>query len=145
QDETGQLARSLNTFLDNMQRLVRQIREASTQVGIAAEQLSEASQQLSTGSQQQASSLEKTAASLEELTGTVRQNAANAQEPTRLAIGSRDTAEAGGQGVSEAVTAMQESTRAARKIAEIIGVIGDIGSQTKIIAPNPAVQAGREG
>ncbi len=145
QDETGQLARSLNTFLDNMQRLVRQIREASAQVGIAAEQLSEASQQLSTGSQQQASSLEETAASLEELTGTVRQNAANAQEASRLAIGSRDTAEAGGQVVSEAVTAMQEITRAARKIAEIIAVIDDIAFQTNLLALNAAVEAARAG
>ena len=145
QDETGQLARSLNTFLDNMQRLVRQIREASAQVGIAAEQLSEASQQLSTGSQQQASSLEETAASLEELTGTVRQNAANAQEASRLAIGSRDTAEAGGQVVSEAVSAMQEITRAARKIAEIIAVIDDIAFQTNLLALNAAVEAARAG
>jgi methyl-accepting chemotaxis protein len=145
QDETGQLARSLNTFLDNMQRLVRQIREASAQVGIAAEQLSEASQQLSTGSQQQASSLEETAASLEELTGTVRQNAANAQEASRLAIGSRDTAEGGGQVVSEAVTAMQEITRAARKIAEIIAVIDDIAFQTNLLALNAAVEAARAG
>ena len=145
QDETGQLARSLNTFLDNMQRLVRQIREASAQVGIAAEQLSEASQQLSTGSQQQASSLEETAASPEELTGTVRQNATNAQEASRLAIGSRATAEAGGQVVSEAVSAMQEITRAARKIAEIIAVIDDIAFQTNLLALNAAVEAARAG
>src|SRR5207237_6046774 len=92
----------------NRERALGQIGEASAQVGIAAEQLSEASQQLSTGSQQQASSLEETAASLAELTGTVRQNAANAQEASRLAIGSRDTAEAGGQVVSREVTAMHE-------------------------------------
>ena len=145
EDETGQLARSLNTFLDNMHRLVRQIREASAQVGTAAEQLSEASQQFSTGSQEQASSLEETAASLEELTGTVRQNAANAQEASRLAVESRDTAEMGGQVVAEAVTAMQEITRAARKIAEIIAVIDDIAFQTNLLALNAAVEAARAG
>ncbi len=144
-DETGQLARTLNTFLDNLHLLVQEIRETSAQVGAASQQLSGASGNISAAAQQQASSLEETAASLEEMTATVKQNADNARQASQLAVGSRGAAEKGGQVVSSAVTSMHEITDASKKISEIITVIDEIAFQTNLLALNAAVEAARAG
>jgi methyl-accepting chemotaxis protein len=145
EDETGRLAKELNGFLDNLHGLVREIREASVQVASASEQLSSASEGLSSGTQEQASSLEQTAASLEEITGTVKQNADNAKQAHQLARDSRDIAQMGGEVVTAAVEAMEEITKASRKIAAIITAIDEIAFQTNLLALNAAVEAARAG
>jgi methyl-accepting chemotaxis protein len=144
-DETGQLAQVFNRFLDNLQRLVHEIRESAVHVASASQQLSFASGELSAGSQQHASSLEETAASLEEITGTVKQNAENAKQANQLARGSRDVAERGGQVVTAAVQAMAEITKSSKKIADIITTIDEIAFQTNLLALNAAVEAARAG
>ena len=144
-DETGRLAKELNGFLDNLQALVREIREASVQVASASENLSAASDGLSSGTQEQASSLEETAASLEEITGTVKQNADNAKQANQLAKDARDIAQMGGEVVTAAVDAMEEITKASRKIADIITAIDEIAFQTNLLALNAAVEAARAG
>ena len=145
QDETGRLAHGLNRFLDNLQGLVREIRESSVQVASASQQLSAASEGLSSGSQQQASSLEETAASLEEITGTVKQNAENAKQANQLAMNSRDIAQMGQEVVTAAVDAMGEITHSSKKIADIITTIDEIAFQTNLLALNAAVEAARAG
>ena len=145
EDETGRLAHVLNRFLDNLEALVREIRESSVQVAAASQHLSGASEGLSSGSQQQASSLEETAASLEEITGTVKQNAENARQANELAMNSRDVAQMGGEVVTAAVQAMTEITKSSKKIADIITAIDEIAFQTNLLALNAAVEAARAG
>jgi methyl-accepting chemotaxis protein len=144
-DEVGQLALALNTFLDNQHHLVKGIHETSLRVGSASQHLASAAAHLSSGAQEQVSSLEETAASLEELSGTVKQNADNAKHANQFAIDSRDTAERGGQVVSTAVAAMSEINRSSKEIAEIITVIDEIAFQTNLLALNAAVEAARAG
>ena len=115
QDEVGQVARALNTFLDKLHRLVQEIRNTSIEVGSASQQLSAATQLLSSGAQQQVSALEETAASLEELSGTVKQNADSARQAKQLSVGSSDTAHQGRQVVTSAVASMQEIARPPRR------------------------------
>jgi methyl-accepting chemotaxis protein len=144
-DEVGLLCQALNTFLDNLHRLVGQIRETAYQVGGASRQLSEASTQLSSRAQEQASALEQTAAALEEITGTIKQTADNARQASQLAMGSREAAETGGRVVTTAVAAMSEINRASKKIADIITTIDEIAFQTNLLALNAAVEAARAG
>jgi methyl-accepting chemotaxis protein len=144
-DETGQLARVLNRFLDNIHDLVHEIRDMSVEVAAASRHLSTGVAQLSSGSQEQASSLEETAASLEEITGTVKQNADNAKQVNQLALGSRDAAERGGYVVETAVAAMGEINKSSKQIADIITTIDEIAFQTNLLALNAAVEAARAG
>jgi len=60
-------------------------------------------------------------------------------------VGSRDTAETGGQVVTTAVAAMTEINKASKKIADIITVIDEIAFQTNLLALNAAVEAARAG
>src|SRR5262249_39609425 len=110
-----------------------------------SQQLAASAEQLSAGSQEQASSLEETAASLEEITSSVKQNADNAQQANQLAIGSKSTAEKGGDVVQSAITAMNEIHRASKKITDIIVTIDEIAFQTNLLALNAAVEAARAG
>ena len=145
QDEVGELARCFNRFMERLQDMVAQVRQAADQVAVSAEQLSTATDQLSAGAQEQASSLEETAASLEEITSTVKQNAGNAAQADQLANGSRSTAVSGGKVVSSTITAMSDINQASRKITDIISTIDEIAFQTNLLALNAAVEAARAG
>ncbi len=144
-DEVGHMAEALNKAVEGMGHALKEVGVAADQAATASQQLSAASEQLSSGAQEQASSLEETAASLEEITSTVKQNADNAKQANQLAVGSRDTAEKGGQVVTSAVEAMGEINKASKKIADIITTIDEIAFQTNLLALNAAVEAARAG
>jgi methyl-accepting chemotaxis protein len=144
-DELGRVAEAFNEFMDKLHDIVGRVRIAAGHVVSASGQLTAAAEQLASGSQEQASSLEQTAASLEEITGTVKQNAESARQANQLAVGSRDTAEKGGQVVRTAVSAMGEINTASKKIADIITTIDEIAFQTNLLALNAAVEAARAG
>jgi methyl-accepting chemotaxis protein len=82
---------------------------------------------------------------MEEMTSTVKQSADNAGHANKLAVAARDQAEKGGEVVAKAVKAMGEINVAAKKIADIIGVIDEIAFQTNLLALNAAVEAARAG
>ena len=144
-DEVGDVARWFNAFVERLQDIVRQVREAADHVAVAARQVSGTTEFLSSGARQQAASLEETAASLEQITATVKANADHAREADRLAVSSRDTATRGGQVVADAVGAMQALTASSGRIADIVGVIDEIAFQTNLLALNAAVEAARAG
>src|SRR5262245_34455851 len=144
-DEAGELAQVLNAFLDKLHQLVSDIRSASGRVGSACEQISGSASHLATTTQEQAAALEESAASLEEITSTVRQNADNASQASRLAVDARAAADKGGQVMASAVASMQDLTRTSQRIGEIIAVIDDIAFQTNLLALNAAVEAARAG
>jgi methyl-accepting chemotaxis protein len=144
-DEVGRMSTALNQAVDSIRTALQEVHVTANHVATASQQLSAATEELSSGAQEQASSLEETAASLEEITGTVHQTADNARQANQLAVGSRDTAEKGGQVVSSAVTAMSAINVASKKIADIITVIDEIAFQTNLLALNAAVEAARAG
>ncbi len=144
-DEVGQMAEALNRAVESMRGTLQEVRGSADSVAGAAQQLSSASQELSSGAQEQASNLEETTASMEQITSSVRQNADNARQANQLVTASRDSAEKGGQVVSDAVAAMGEINTASKRIAEIITTIDEIAFQTNLLALNAAVEAARAG
>jgi methyl-accepting chemotaxis protein len=75
----------------------------------------------------------------------VKQNAENARQANRLAVGASETADRGGQVVLEVVATMQGISESSRKVVDIIAVIDGIAFQTNILALNAAVEAARAG
>ncbi|MEZ5398042.1 MAG: methyl-accepting chemotaxis protein [Bryobacteraceae bacterium] len=144
-DEMGQLSHALDRAVAGMRRALGEVGQSATDLNQAAYQLASASDQLASGAHEQATSLEQTASSLEEITATVKQNADNAEQASRLASGARDQANAGGAVVASAVAAMGEIDTASRRIADIITAIDEIAFQTNLLALNAAVEAARAG
>ncbi|MCK4708039.1 MAG: methyl-accepting chemotaxis protein [Gammaproteobacteria bacterium] len=135
----------INATIDKFEDVVGQIIESSEFFKSTSEEIASGNNNLSQRAEEQASTLEETASSMEELTGTVKNNADNAQQANQLAAGARTTAEKGGDVVKEAVVAMEEINSSSSKIAEIIGVIDEIAFQTNLLALNASVEAARAG
>jgi methyl-accepting chemotaxis protein-1 (serine sensor receptor) len=144
-DETGQLLAALARMNAGLSDVVSQVRNSAESVVTASNQVAAGTTDLSQRTEEQASSLEETAASMEELSSTVRQNADSAQKADELARGASKRAEQGGAEVVRVVLTMNEISRSAAKIADIISVIDAIAFQTNILALNAAVEAARAG
>ena len=82
---------------------------------------------------------------MEELNATVKQNADNARQANAMAEAASGVAARGGVVIGQVVGTMGEIDAAAKKIADIIGVIDGIAFQTNILALNAAVEAARAG
>ncbi len=135
----------INATIDKFEEVVGKIIESSEFFKSTSEEIASGNNNLSQRAEEQASTLEETASSMEELTGTVKNNADNAQQANQLAASARSTAEKGGDVVKEAVVAMEEINSSSSKIAEIIGVIDEIAFQTNLLALNASVEAARAG
>ena len=144
-DEVGQLLAALQKMNGALAGIVAQVRAGTDTIGTASGQIAAGNQDLSSRTEQQASSLEETAASMEELTSAVRQNADNARQANALARAASGVADRGGEVIRQVVDTMDGINEAARRIAEIIGVIDGIAFQTNILALNAAVEAARAG
>ncbi len=145
QGEFAVLRDALDTSINNLRRMVSEIRAAATTINSGASEIAQGNADLSQRTEQQASSLQETASSMEELTGTVKQNADNANQANQLAASAREQAEKGGEVVGRAVEAMAEINNSSKKIADIISVIDEIAFQTNLLALNAAVEAARAG
>ena len=144
-DETGRLLASLKSMNKSLYEIVQNVINSANAVASGSQQISSGNINLSQRTEEQASNLEETASSMEEMTSTVRQNADNANQASQLAQTARNQAEAGGQIVSQAVTAMGEINQSSGKIADIISVVEEIAFQTNLLALNAAVEAARAG
>ncbi|TAJ08335.1 MAG: methyl-accepting chemotaxis protein [Nitrospirae bacterium] len=144
-DEIGLMGAAFNQMMDNIARVVGEVRNGSEQVSSASGQISVGTQDLSQRTSEQASALEETSSAMEEMTSTVKQNADNAKQANQLGIAARETAEKGSHVVTQAVTSMEEINKSSKKIADIIGVIDEIAFQTNLLALNAAVEAARAG
>ena len=136
---------SMNQIIHNLIQIITGIKMGATQVHEAAEQVSQGNANLSQRTQEQASSLEQVASSMEEMTGTINQNAENAQLTNQLTQEARIHAEKGVEIAYKAITAMNEIETSSKKIEAIISVIDEIAFQTNLLALNAAVEAARAG
>lgn len=139
------LATGVNQLIDNMAETVRTITIAASEVRTGSQEIARGNANLSQRTEEQAASLEETASSMEEMTSTVKSNADNAAQASRLAQAARSQAERGSGVVQSAVAAMAGINGASSKIADIIGVIDEIAFQTNLLALNAAVEAARAG
>ncbi|MDA8478434.1 methyl-accepting chemotaxis protein [Citrobacter sp. Awk 4] len=141
----GQLMPLLRAMQDSLREAVSTIRSGSDNIWRGATEISSGNNDLSSRTEEQAAALEETAASMEQLTATVKLNAENARQASKLADIASATAEKGGALVSEVVDTMDGISASSKQIAEITTVINSIAFQTNILALNAAVEAARAG
>ncbi|MGP1682156.1 MAG: methyl-accepting chemotaxis protein, partial [Giesbergeria sp.] len=144
-DEFGYMLGALARMAEKLRRVVGEVRTGVEAVSLASSDIATGNQDLSSRTEQAAANLEQTAASMEELTATVTQSADTARQANQLAANAAKAAMRGGEVVGQVVSSMEEITRSANKIGDIIGVIDGIAFQTNILALNAAVEAARAG
>ncbi len=143
--EFSVLQNAMNQSMNNLLKMVSEIRASASHISSAANEISQGNTDLSQRTEEQASSLEETASSMEQLTSTVKQNADNSRQANQLAASARDQAQEGGDVINSTISAMEEINAASKKIEDIIGVIDEIAFQTNLLALNAAVEAARAG
>lgn len=144
-DELGAMGKAMNAMLDNLVKVVSEVRQAAEHVSTASSEITQGNEDLSQRTSAQAGALEETSASMEQMTSTIKQNADNAKQANQLAVAAREVAEKGGAVTDKAVEAMDEINKSSKKIADIINVIDEIAFQTNLLALNAAVEAARAG
>ena len=138
QSDADALGTALESMIERLRGVVGDALSASDNVSSGSQELSSSSEQLSQGATEQASAAEQASASMEEMAANIKQNADNAAQTEKIARQSSRDAEASGQAVSRAVSAM-------RTIAEKISIVQEIARQTDLLALNAAVEAARAG
>ena len=136
---------SINATVNRLKEIISGIKFAANEVHITAEQVSQGNINLSQRTQEQASSLEEVASNMEQMTGTINQNAHNADLTNELTQATAEKAKKGAKVIENTVDAMQEIDESSKKIAKILHVIDDIAFQTNLLALNAAVEAARAG
>jgi methyl-accepting chemotaxis protein len=129
---------ALESMVERLRGVVADALSAASNVSSGSQELSSSSEQLSQGATEQASSAEEASASMEEMAANIKQNADNAAQTEKIARQSSKDAEASGEAVGRAVSAM-------RTIAEKISIVQEIARQTDLLALNAAVEAARAG
>ncbi|BCS95668.1 methyl-accepting chemotaxis protein [Desulfoluna limicola] len=166
EDETGELARWINVFIENLQTIVRDVAEnamglnsASTELSAVATQLSQGAEQASSkadsvaaaaeemsvsmtsvaaASEQASTNVGMVAAASEEMSVTVQEIAANSEKASGITQGAVTKAKV----ATEKVDLLGIS---ANEISKVTEAITDISEQTNLLALNATIEAARAG
>ncbi len=151
-DEIGQMAKNLNTTVENIRDMIRS-------VGTSQQKVSDASESLAASSEQMNASLEEVAATTNQFSGNAQKMSSNAQDMRETGNEISEKAVEGTEAVNKAVQEMREissivnnlkeSTVAlgdrAQGINKIVDAIKGIADQTNLLALNAAIEAARAG
>ena len=110
-----------------------------------SEELQSSNDLLEVGAASSAETLSIAGKSLEDMREVVRAVDESVKGAAEESVRNEAVAVRGGEQLSAAVATMQEVEVAARRIAEIIGLIDQIAFQTNLLALNAAVEAARAG
>jgi methyl-accepting chemotaxis protein len=165
-DELGEMANWFNTFLKNLQAIIKDITANAVTLSNASTELSAISQQMSAGAEQTSGKSSTVAAASEEMSTNISSVAAAMEQATTNLNMVATATEQMTASVSEiaqnsekareitgtAVTKAQETSKkvndlgnAAQAINKVTEVITEISEQTNLLALNATIEAARAG
>jgi methyl-accepting chemotaxis protein len=137
-DEIGELAASFNLFVEQVERIVIQVKESTEQLVIVTEEISGTFQTIADGAQQQA-------AGFEELSTTIQANAEASRSAEQLSQASTRNVKKTDNAMVATIDTMKAIETSSVKISEAVALITDIADQTNLLALNAAIEAARAG
>jgi methyl-accepting chemotaxis protein len=134
-----------NAALANLRDLIGSVSESATAIRTGSGEIAQASEDLARRTESNAASLEETAASVTQMDGRLRASAAAATRTVERADQAIATVGGGRAVADEAVQAMGRVSDSAKGIDSVIEGLDKIAFQTRVLAMNAAVEAGRAG
>jgi methyl-accepting chemotaxis protein len=165
-DEVGDLSHWFNTFVDNLQRMIRNIagnaetlHRSSSELSNLSERMSENSGEMSVkansvaaSSEEMSANMNSVAAAMEEASTNVGMVATSAEEMTATINEIARNSEKAQTITSEAVSRAQDASakvdelgNAAKEIGKVTEAITEISAQTNLLALNATIEAARAG
>ncbi|MBF9002665.1 MULTISPECIES: methyl-accepting chemotaxis protein [Vibrio] len=158
-DDLGQIGQDVNTFIAHLQKLMLQIEDFSGQLVSNISSMESTSKQNSKILGQHVQETEQISTAIEEMSATANTVAQNAQESvgytqevadmgqSSLVILSRAKTHVNRlvSNVDNTAESMENMSEETKGINQILAVIGDIASQTNLLALNAAIEAARAG
>lgn len=165
-DEVGELARWFNTFVGNLRKMISEISENYTSLGVSSnelfnlssvmnqgtEQMSGKSQSVSGSAKSMSGNMDSIAVSMEETTNNINIVATSAEEMTatinEIAQNSAKASDIANRAVSHSKSAsdrVMELGNAAKEVGNVTVTINEISEQTNLLALNATIEAARAG
>ncbi|TKB48608.1 methyl-accepting chemotaxis protein [Ferrimonas sediminicola] len=159
QDEIAQLAEAFNQFTSKLQETIREVAEATEQVGMAVDNINDQTATISRQLATHNDETEQVVTAVTEMSTAAAQIAGNANQVADATQAAADDAGTAQTKLGHSVTSINalvgEVDLAAQhidrlneqstKIHSVLGVIGDIADQTNLLALNAAIEAARAG
>lgn len=145
EDETGQVAKSLNGALASLRETLSEVNRSSVDLKATSQSLALTASSLAAGAATQAAGIDSTSSSLEEISVTVRNNATHAERAHELGASARAAAQRGDESVKQAIGAMEEIRKSSSEISRILEAINELAFQSNLLAVNASIEAAHAG
>lgn len=136
---------NFNDALASLRKLISTVAASAGQIRTGAAEIATSAEDLSRRTESNASSLEETAAAIAEMDGRLKATAQAAAQTVARADQTIATVNDGRGVADEAVQAMTRVSDSAKGIDDVIEGLDKIAFQTRVLAMNAAVEAGRAG
>ncbi len=143
--EYEQLKTDFNDAANQLQQMIRGIAYNAAALNAGTNQIAQAADELSQRSERQAASLQQTTEAMDGIAARVRRTAEDAQHASQIVSRTKADAEQSEAVVVRAAQAMATIEQSSQQITQIIQVINDIASQTRLLALNAGMEASRAG
>ncbi len=136
---------SYNEAIENLRTLIGSVTESTATIRSGAGEIATASEDLARRTESNAASLEQTSAAITQMDGRLKATALSAGRTVSRADDAIATVSNGRAIADEAVQAMGRVADSAKGIDDVIEGLDKIAFQTRVLAMNAAVEAGRAG
>lgn len=158
-DEVDQVGRSVNGFIGYLQNMMIDVSDATTQIHTEIGQLKQLSRTTNDALARHASETDQAVTAINEMSSTAESVAQSASDTaaytqtanhnalsSKLVVDDASTSVRALVSEVESATAKVQAMEAdAKRINDVLGVIGDIAGQTNLLALNAAIEAARAG
>ncbi|MBB4841281.1 methyl-accepting chemotaxis protein [Sphingomonas kyeonggiensis] len=141
----AELKTNFNEALASLRTLVGSVLDSAESINTGAAEIAQASEDLARRTEANAASLEQTTAAVAQMDERLRATAEAASRTVRRADGAIQSVAGGRTTAGEAVNAMTRVSESATGIDDVIEGLDKIAFQTRVLAMNAAVEAGRAG